>query len=38
VRLEHAPGLPLGIAELSVQPDSAPVLAQALRERDWQLP
>lgn len=37
VRLEHAPGLPLGIAEVSVQPDSAPVLAQTLRERDWQL-
>ncbi|MFI9590989.1 prephenate dehydrogenase [Nonomuraea sp. NPDC052265] len=38
VRLEHAPGLPLGIAELWVQPDAASVLAGALRERGWQVP
>ncbi|NUR86146.1 MAG: prephenate dehydrogenase/arogenate dehydrogenase family protein, partial [Nonomuraea sp.] len=38
VRLEHAPGLPLGIAELSVQPDAAPVLTEALHERGWQVP
>ncbi|MFI6497716.1 prephenate dehydrogenase [Nonomuraea typhae] len=38
VRLEHAPGLPLGLAELSVQPDAAPVLARALHERGWQVP
>ncbi|MEW9548515.1 prephenate dehydrogenase [Nonomuraea sp. NPDC050783] len=38
VRLEHAPGLPLGIAELSVQPDAATALTAALRERGWQLP
>lgn len=38
VRLEHAPGLPLGIAEVSVQPDAAPVLVQALHERGWQVP
>ncbi|NUS07904.1 MAG: prephenate dehydrogenase, partial [Nonomuraea sp.] len=38
VRLEHAPGLPLGIAELSVQPDAASILAGALRERGWQVP
>ncbi|GAA2658252.1 prephenate dehydrogenase [Nonomuraea recticatena] len=38
VRLEHAPGLPLGLAELSVQPDAVAVLEQALRDRGWQLP
>jgi len=38
VRLEHAPGLPLGIAELSVQPDSADALNRALHERGWQVP
>lgn len=38
VRLEHAPGLPLGIAELSVQPDAAAPLTDALRERGWQVP
>ncbi|MEV4285010.1 prephenate dehydrogenase [Nonomuraea bangladeshensis] len=38
VRLEHAPGLPLGIAELSVQPDAAVPLVEALRDRGWQLP
>jgi prephenate dehydrogenase len=38
VRLEHAPGLPLGIAELSVEPDAAGTLAEALHERGWQVP
>ncbi|MEV0344188.1 prephenate dehydrogenase [Nonomuraea sp. NPDC050680] len=38
VRLEHAPGLPLGIAEVSVQPDAAAVLTKALHERGWQVP
>ncbi|QYC40818.1 prephenate dehydrogenase [Nonomuraea coxensis DSM 45129] len=38
VRLEHAPGLPLGVAELSVQPDAAASLVEALRDRGWQLP
>jgi prephenate dehydrogenase len=38
VRLEHAPGLPLGIAELSVQPDAAVPLTDALRVRGWQVP
>lgn len=38
VRLEHAPGLPLGLAELSVRPDAVPTLAAALRERGWQVP
>ncbi|MDA0638186.1 prephenate dehydrogenase [Nonomuraea sp. MCN248] len=38
VRLEHAPGLPLGVAELSVQPDAAERLTRALVERGWQVP
>ncbi|WP_049576039.1 prephenate dehydrogenase [Nonomuraea sp. SBT364] len=38
VRLEHAPGLPLGVAELSVQPGSAGPLSEALVERGWQVP
>jgi len=38
VRLEHAPGLPLGVAELSVQPDAAEPLTRALRERGWKVP
>ncbi|MEV6981909.1 prephenate dehydrogenase [Sphaerisporangium sp. NPDC051017] len=38
VRLEHAPGLPLGAAELSVQPEAAGVLADALRAHGWHVP
>ncbi|SDL13854.1 prephenate dehydrogenase [Nonomuraea maritima] len=38
VRLEHAPGLPLGIAEVSVEPDAAVTLTKALHERGWQVP
>ncbi|GAA3806641.1 prephenate dehydrogenase [Sphaerisporangium flaviroseum] len=38
VRLEHAPGLPLGAAELSVQPEAAEVLAEALRAHGWHVP
>ena len=38
VQLEHVPGLPLGAVELSVQPEAAPVLAEALRAQGWQLP
>ncbi|MEV5411822.1 prephenate dehydrogenase [Thermopolyspora sp. NPDC052614] len=38
VRLEHAPGLPLGLAELSVQPESAATLAEALRAHGWDVP
>jgi prephenate dehydrogenase len=38
VRLEHAPGLPLGVAELSVQPGAAIPLTDALRERGWHVP
>ncbi|MEW9531404.1 prephenate dehydrogenase [Microbispora sp. NPDC049125] len=38
IRLEHASGLPLGAAELYVQPEAAAVLAEGLRERGWQVP
>ncbi|MER5643594.1 prephenate dehydrogenase [Streptosporangium sp. NPDC002524] len=38
VRLEHAPGLPLGAAELWVQPEAVTALAEALRENGWHLP
>ena len=38
VHLEHAPGLPLGMAELSVQPEAVSALTDALRERGWNLP
>lgn len=38
VRLEHTPGLPLGTAELSVQPQAAPTLVAALREHGWHIP
>lgn len=37
IRLEHAPGLPLGAAELYVQPEAAAPLSEALRERGWQV-
>ncbi|GAA2847615.1 prephenate dehydrogenase [Streptosporangium fragile] len=38
VRLEHAPGLPLGAADLSVQPEAVETLSEALRTRGWHLP
>ncbi|MFC4059998.1 prephenate dehydrogenase [Planomonospora corallina] len=38
VRLEHAPGLPLGAADLSVQPEAVEALTQALRAHGWHLP
>lgn len=38
VRLEHAPGLPLGAAELSVQPQAAAALTEALRAHGWHVP
>ncbi|WP_406316825.1 prephenate dehydrogenase [Streptosporangium sp. NBC_01639] len=38
VRLEHAPGLPLGAADLSVQPETVPALSAALRAHGWHLP
>ncbi|ETK36555.1 prephenate dehydrogenase [Microbispora sp. ATCC PTA-5024] len=38
IRLEHAPGLPVGAAELYVQPEAAAALTEGLRERGWQVP
>ncbi|GAA0924200.1 prephenate dehydrogenase [Nonomuraea longicatena] len=38
VRLEHAPGLPLGLAELSIEPGAVPTLTKALHDRGWQVP
>ncbi|GHH61953.1 prephenate dehydrogenase [Streptosporangium violaceochromogenes] len=38
VRLEHAPGLPLGAADLSVQPEAVEILSRALRGHGWHLP
>ncbi|MBG0829632.1 prephenate dehydrogenase [Planomonospora sp. ID67723] len=38
VRLEHAPGLPLGAADLFVQPEAAAPLSEALRAHGWHLP
>ncbi|WP_283134001.1 prephenate dehydrogenase [Rhizohabitans arisaemae] len=38
VVLEHSPGLPVGVAELSVRPEEAAVLAEALRAHGWHVP
>lgn len=35
VSIEHSPGLPAGVAELSVRPEAAGRLAAALRDRGW---
>jgi prephenate dehydrogenase len=35
VRIEHSPGLPVGVAELSVRPDAAAPLAAALSAGGW---
>jgi prephenate dehydrogenase len=35
VRIEHSPGLPVGVAELSVRPHAAPLLAAALADGGW---
>lgn len=35
VAIEHAPGRPIGVVELSVRPESVVTLADALRERGW---
>jgi prephenate dehydrogenase len=35
IRLEHSPGLPVGAAELSVRPDQAGVLLDALEAGGW---
>ena len=35
VRIEHSPGLPVGVAELSVRPEAAEALAAALAAAGW---
>lgn len=35
VRIEHSPGLPVGVAELSVRPEAAAPLAAALAASGW---
>jgi len=35
VRIEHSPGLPVGVAELSVRPEAAGRLAEALARAGW---
>jgi prephenate dehydrogenase len=35
VRIEHSPGLPVGVAELSVRPDQAPTLLDAMEAGGW---
>src|SRR5260221_10203103 len=35
VRIEHSPGLPVGVAELSVRPEAAAVLSAALAAAGW---
>lgn len=38
VSIEHSPGLPVGVAELSVRPEAAETLTAALRDRGWSVP
>jgi prephenate dehydrogenase len=35
IRLEHSPGLPVGVAELSVRPDHAGLLLDAMESGGW---
>ena len=35
VRIEHSPGLPVGVAELSVRPGQVATLLEALEEGGW---
>lgn len=35
VRLDHSPGLPVGVAQLSVLPQAAPQLTRILTEQGW---
>jgi prephenate dehydrogenase len=35
IRIEHSPGLPVGVAELSVQPDKTAALLHALQAGGW---
>jgi prephenate dehydrogenase len=38
VVIEHSPGRPVGVVELSVRPDAADQLADELRKRGWSVP
>lgn len=38
VMIEHSPGLPVGIAQISVKPEAAERLAGELRARGWSVP
>ena len=38
VTIEHSPGRPVGVVELSVKPDAADLLAGELRARGWSVP
>jgi prephenate dehydrogenase len=35
IRLEHSPGLPVGVAELSIRPDQAGILLDAMEAGGW---
>ena len=35
IRLEHSPGLPVGVAEVSVRPDQAATLLDAMEDGGW---
>jgi prephenate dehydrogenase len=35
VRIEHSPGLPVGVAELSVRPDQVTALLDAMEAGGW---
>jgi prephenate dehydrogenase len=35
VRIEHSPGLPVGVAELSIRPDQVPALLDAMEAGGW---
>lgn len=35
LRIDHDPGRPVGVAEVAVRPDQAPVLLRALLAKDW---
>ncbi|GAA3726978.1 prephenate dehydrogenase [Spinactinospora alkalitolerans] len=35
IRIDHSPGLPVGVAQLSVVPEAADELARALAEQGW---
>jgi prephenate dehydrogenase len=37
IRIEHSPGLPVGVAELSVRPDKTAALLRALQAGGWKI-